>query len=77
MLNHLMKLLKLDRRTLTKAFNASVKAEVEKRLGSNNPKKNLQSEGSITKEQFRKMNIAQQSELFKTNPDLYKRLVAE
>ena len=62
---------------LTKAFNASVKAEVEKRLGSNNPKKNLQSEGSITKEQFRKMNIAQQSELFKTNPDLYKRLVAE
>ena len=43
----------------------------------NNPKKNLQSEGSITKEQFRKMNIAQQSELFKTNPDLYKRLVAE
>lgn len=62
---------------LTKAFNASVKAEVEKRLGSNNPKKNLQSEGSITKEQFRKMNIAQQSDLFKTNPDLYKRLVAE
>ena len=62
---------------LSKAFNASVKAEVEKRLGSNNPKKNLQSEGSITKEQFRKMNIAQQSELFKTNPDLYKRLVAE
>ena len=62
---------------LDKAFKASVKAEVEKRLGSNNPKKNLQSEGSITKEQFRKMNIAQQSELFKTNPDLYKRLVAE
>ena len=62
---------------LTKAFNASVKAEVEKRLGSNNPKKNLQSEGSITKEQFRKMNIPQQSELFITNPDLYKRLVAE
>lgn len=62
---------------LDKAFKASVKAEVEKRLGSNNPKKNLQSEGSITKEQFRKMNIAQQSDLFKTNPDLYKRLVAE
>lgn len=60
---------------LDKAFKASVKAEVEKRLGSNNPKRTTTSnDGVITKEQFKKMSIKEQSDLFNTNPELYKQL---
>lgn len=59
---------------LDKAFKASVKAEVEKRLGSNSPKKNLPPEEGITKEAFKKMSIMQQQQLFMENPELYKQL---
>lgn len=60
---------------LDKAFKASVKAEVEKRLGSNNPKRTTTSnDGVVTKEQFKKMSISEQAELFKNNPELYKQL---
>lgn len=38
-----------------RAFKASVKAEVEKRLGSNAPKQNLPMDNTITKEQFMKI----------------------
>lgn len=60
---------------LDTAFRASVKAEVEKRLGSANPKKNLPTEDVITKETFRKMSISEQSQLYKNNPELYNSLV--
>ena len=74
---------------LDNAFKASVKAEVEKRLATKTPKKNLPldthitkeqframplSDTHITKEQFRAMPLSQQAELYKTNPDLYKQL---
>lgn len=61
---------------LVKAFNQSVKAEVEKRLGSNSPKKNLPLDQTITKESFKKMTIDQQQELYRNNPELYKQLIA-
>ncbi|WP_273445734.1 DUF4355 domain-containing protein [Thermophilibacter provencensis] len=59
---------------LDSAFKASVKAEVEKRLASKTPKKNLPLDTHITQEQFRAMPLSQQAELYKTNPDLYKQL---
>ena len=59
---------------LDKAFKASVKAEVEKRLGSNAPKKNLPPDDTITKESFRKMSLKEQQELYDTNPNLYQEL---
>lgn len=59
---------------LDRAFKASVKAEVEKRLASKTPKKNLPLSSSITPEQFRAMPLSQQSELYRQNPDLYKQL---
>jgi len=40
---------------IDKAFKASVKAEVEKRLGSSVPKQNLPMDNTITKEQFNKI----------------------
>lgn len=58
--------------TLDEAFKASVKAEVEKRLASSTPKKNLPLNQSLTQESFRKMPLSQQAEIAKNNPDLYK-----
>lgn len=57
--------------TLDTAFKASVKAEVEKRLASKTPKKNLPLGTSITKEQFKAMPLSQQAQLYRENPDLY------
>lgn len=59
---------------LEKAFKQSVKAEVEKRLGSNTPKKNLPPDEALTKEAFNKMPVAKQQEIYRSNPDLYKAL---
>lgn len=62
---------------LEKAFKASVKAEVEKRLGSSAPKKNLPPDEAITKESFKKMSIIEQNKLFSENPELYKALTGK
>lgn len=59
---------------LHKAFKESVKAEVEKRLNSNIPNKSTISNGSITREQFKKMDCGERAKLFQENPDLYKQL---
>lgn len=60
---------------LEKAFKASVKAEVERRLNSTTPKKNLPPDGgTITKEKFAAMGIREQAELYQNNPELYKAL---
>lgn len=59
---------------LEKAFKASVKAEVEKRLTSTTPKKALEDDSTITKESFKKMSIREQQELYNSNPELYKQL---
>lgn len=59
---------------LDSEFKKSVKAEVEKRLGSSIPKKNLAEEGSITKEQFSKMGLMERQELAREQPELYKSL---
>ena len=62
---------------LDKLFKAAVKAEVEKRLAASGgtPKGNTNmNTGEITKEQFRKMSIADQARLAKDYPEQYKRL---
>lgn len=59
---------------LDNAFKASVKAEVEKRLASKTPKKNLPLDAAITKESFKAMPLSKQAEIYKSNPDLYKSL---
>lgn len=57
---------------LDKAFKASVKAEVEKRLGSSSPKKDLPLNEELTREKFIKMSLAEQNRLAMENPELYK-----
>lgn len=59
---------------LEKEFKASVKAEVERRLQTSTPKKNLPIDGTITKEMFRKMSLTEQNKLFTENPELYRTL---
>ena len=63
---------------LDKLFKAAVKAEVEKRIAASGgtPRGNGAAvSGEITKEAFKSMPLSQQMELYKTNPDLYKKLI--
>lgn len=59
---------------LDKLFKSAVADEVKKRLAGNAPKTGGTDPASITKEQFNKMTLAQQSALYRDNPELYKRL---
>ena len=61
---------------LEKEFKASVKAEVEKRLGSQAPKKDLPLDQTITKEAFMKMSIQEQQNLYNNNRDVYMSLIS-
>lgn len=58
---------------LDRAFKVSVRAEVEKRLGSSGTKRTQEqnTETNITREKFKKMTIAEQMKIYDTNPDLY------
>lgn len=64
--------------TLDKLFKAAVKAEVEKRIaatgGTPKGNGNYTAGGEISKEAFRAMTLSQQMDLYKQNPDLYKKL---
>lgn len=60
---------------LERAFKESVKREVEKRLSSSSPKRNLPPDEVMTKESFMKLPLAKQQEIFMNNPDLYKTLI--
>lgn len=57
--------------TLDKLYKDAVAAEVKKRLSSDTPKAGSSSSDKLTKEEFRKMTIAQQSKIYQENPELY------
>jgi hypothetical protein len=59
---------------LDKLFKAAVKAEVEKRLAGNAPKGNGGTAVELTKEDAKKMSMAQMSALAQSNPELYNKL---
>lgn len=60
--------------TLDKLFKSAVADEVKKRLATGTPIKTENNSGEITVEQFKKMNLQQQAQLYKDNPELYKKL---
>lgn len=62
--------------SLDKLFKAAVKAEVERRLAAagGTPKGNGGSTGEITKEDAKKMSIAERQNLYNTNRELYNKL---
>lgn len=54
----------------------AVAAETQSRLAQPAPKGATSTEGSISKEAFKKMSLSQQAEIYRTNPELYKVLTA-
>lgn len=63
---------------LDKLFKAAVRAEVEKRLAATGgtPKGATGNLGTeLTREAFKKMPLSEQNALFKSNPELYKKLI--
>lgn len=59
---------------LDKLFKAAVRAEVEKRLAGNAPRGNGGTPAEITKENAKKMSMAELDELSRKNPELFNKL---
>ena len=63
--------------TLDRLFKSAVKAEVEKRLAQSGgtPKGASSNSGAeLTRESFRKLPLSEQNNIYKNNPELYKKL---
>lgn len=60
--------------TFERAFKAAVADAVAKKIASPAPKGGSVKQTGMTKEEFRKLSVAQQSELFRTNPELYRQM---
>ena len=60
--------------TFEKAFKAAVADAVTKKIASPSPKESSIKQTGLTKDEFKKMTLAQQAELYHTNPALYKEL---
>lgn len=56
---------------LDKAFKASVKAEVEKRLSGGTPKKGLPLDEHMTAEKFKNLTTQELTRLYKENPEIF------
>ena len=59
---------------LDKLFKAAVKLEVEKRLAGSAPRSNGGTTAEPTKENAKKMSIAEMAQLQQSNPELYNKL---
>lgn len=64
-------------KVLEKAFKASVKAEVEKRMTGSTPRKAVTANKTITKEDFAKMSYGDMIALKQSDPELYRQLSAQ
>ncbi len=60
--------------TFETAWKAAIADAVQQRLAQPAPKGSNVSQQGMTKEQFRKLTLAQQSEIYRTNPELYKQM---
>lgn len=58
-----------------KAWKAAIADAVSARLASPAPKGANVIQNGMTKEQFSKLSLAQQSEIYRTNPELYKQMI--
>lgn len=56
------------------AFKAAVADAVAEKMEARTPRGSTSKQTGLTKEEFKKMSIAQQSEIYRTNPELYKQL---
>lgn len=59
---------------IEKAIKSEVSKQVLDRIGSDTPAAGSTSSGAITKESFRKMSLAEQMEIFRSDKELYDKL---
>lgn len=59
-----------------KAWKAALADAVNARLATPAPKGSSVSQTGLTKKEFEKLTVAQQAQLYKTNPELYKQMTA-
>lgn len=62
--------------TLDKLFKEAVQTEVKKRLATGTPKVGAPTD-ELTADKFKSLTVAQKSEIYRTNPDLYKKLIGK
>lgn len=60
-----------------RAFKSAVADAVAEKVSSPAPKNGNVKQAGLTKEEFKKMNLAQQTEIYRTNPELYKQLTRD
>lgn len=60
-----------------RAFKSAVADAVAKKIASPAPKTGSAKQTGMTKEEFRKLSVAQQTEIFRTNPELYKQMTRQ
>ena len=60
--------------TFERLFKGAVADAVAKKIASPAPKTGSAKQTGMTKEEFRKLSVAQQTEIFRTNPELYKQM---
>ena len=60
--------------TFERAFKSAVGDAVAKKIASPAPKTGSAKQTGMTKDEFRKLSVAQQSEIYRTNPELYKQM---
>lgn len=60
--------------TLEKAFKSAVNDAVSRKIASPTPKTGNAAQTGMTKESFKKLSIGEQSNLYKTNPNMYKEM---
>lgn len=61
--------------TFETAFKAAVADAVSKKIASPSPKTGSVNQTGLSRDEFKKMTLAQQAEIYRTNPTLYNRLI--
>jgi hypothetical protein len=60
--------------TFERAFKSAVADAVAKKIASPAPKNGTAKQTGMSKEEFKKLSVAQQTEIYRTNPELYKQM---
>ena len=60
-----------------RAFKSAVSDAVSKKISTPSPKNGTPQQTGMTREDFRKLNISQQAEIYRTNPKLYEQLTKD
>lgn len=60
--------------TFDRLFKSAVSDAVSKKISTPSPKSSSTTQTGMTREDFKKLSVAQQAEIYRTNPELYKQL---